>query len=47
MIDDRQFTPVDVAVYILNVRKRTIDLHYSGIPLEQVTITVPARSMIR
>lgn len=42
MIDDRQFTPVDVAVYILNVCKRTIDLHYSGIPLEQVTITVPA-----
>jgi|GEM_PF-1267892 len=39
---DKKFTPVDVAAYILNVCKRTIDVYYSGTPLEQVTITVPA-----
>ena len=41
-IEDRAFTPVDVAANILKVCKRTIELNLGGKPVQQVTITVPA-----
>jgi len=41
-IGDRQFTPVDVATYILQVCKATIEQNFGGKEIEQVTITVPA-----